>query len=314
MNLILPQHKKTIMRVNSISIKSVVIFILLLLGSSLNAQQREYFQRNSFWTETVINCKIGGKFKWQLDYQYRRMSDPDDVSNANGNLFKYKFQHVYRPWIHYQLNESVRLSLSPLGFWETWTPPSEGGGKTLIQPEFRICPQLTLSNKIGRVMIDQRYRYEFRYIGTKVADTSGGVGYGMGMDFPSNNYKMRMRYFLRATIPLGKHTSLEDKTFYIVTWNEVFLGLGENTNNDKLWDQNRTFCLLGYKPKMKYPMRFELGYGLQVANRVSSSYNSVTNQLVETEHKIEKNNIMQVYVIFENFNLFFKKKKTEVKI
>jgi len=120
-------------------------------------------------------------------------------------------------------------------------------------------------------------------------------------------HKQRLRYFLRMIVPLGKHTKLEDKTFYIIAWNELFMGIGKNTNNDKIWDQNRSFCLLGYKPKMHIPMRFEIGYGLQYVNRFSSTFTNGT--LVETGNKVEKNNILQVYVIFEDFNKLLSRKR-----
>jgi hypothetical protein len=235
------------------------------------------------------------------------VSDPSDIVGGSSNPFAHNYQHVYRPWIYYQLNDNVRFSLSPIAFWETWTSAVESGTVRKIQPEFRICPQITLTNKIGRISIDQRYRYEFRFLGTRENSNSGIFSYDQGMDFPASNNKMRMRYFVRGTMPLGKHTKLENNTWYAVAWNELFLGLGKNTSNDKLVDQNRTFCLLGYKPTMTLPMRFELGYGFQYANRVSSSYSG--NVLTETGHRFEKNHILQVNMIFENFNKIFASKK-----
>ena len=291
--------------------KTMTVCLVLAAIATANAQTapRTSFSRNSFWTETIINGSIHNRWRWQMDYQYRRMSDASTVIGGSANPFKNAYQHVYRPWVHFQMNENIRFSLSPIGFWETFTPSGEGTtGKTQLQPEFRVCPQLTLTHKIGRVMIDQRYRYEVRYIGSKVDNIDGGeFGYGQGMDFPEVGKKGRIRYFVRATIPLGSHQKLEDNTFYITTWNELFLGVGEQTYNDKIWDQNRTFCLLGYKPAMSFPMRFELGYGLQYANRFSSK---ITNGvLTETGNRTEHNNIIQVYVIFENFNKLFASKK-----
>jgi hypothetical protein len=237
------------------------------------------------------------------------MSDASDVNGGSGNLFKSPYQHVYRPWVHYQLNDNVRFSLSPIGFWETFTPSTEAtSGKMQLQPEFRVCPQITLTNKFGRVIVDHRYRYEDRIIGMKMDNTDGGeFAYDQGMDFPSSGRKGRFRYFVRATIPLGPHSKLEDNTFYVTTWNELFISVGSQTNNDKIWDQNRSFCLLGYKPAMSFPMRFELGYGLQYANRFSSK---ITNGvLTETTNKVESNHIVQVYIIFENFNKLFSSRK-----
>lgn len=278
----------------------VLLLLFVIQSKAQTAVPREAYTRNSFWTETIINGGIYKKWKWQLDYQYRRMSDASYISGGSDNMFKNPYQHVYRPWLHYQMNDNVRLSLSPVGFWESFTPSAENNVHIRqLQPEFRICPQITLTSKMGRVTIDQRYRFEKRYIGTKVTDEANEFHYDRGLDFPLTGKKGRFRYFVRATIPLGKHQKIENNTFYITTWNEIFLGVGEQTATEKIWDQNRTFCLLGYKPKMKFPMRFELGYGLQYANRYSGSGSSVVN-------RVEQNNILQVYLIVEDFNRLFK--------
>ena len=296
----------------------MIFCIFLQLNSfSQTTDTREIVKRNSFWTETVINGVIKNKFKWQMDFQYRRTSDPSDLSSKAGyssNLFKNEFQHVYRPWIHYQLNDNIRFSISPLGFWETYTSSFESGSTRKVQPEYRICPQLTLTNKLfDRIIIDQRYRYEFRYFGTKVTTTKTEfTDYQLGTDFPDAGRKMRMRYFVRAIVPLN-HKKLEKNTFYITAWNEIFFGVGKNTANDKIWDQNRTFCLLGYKTNTEFPMRFEIGYSLIYKNTFTSSVNSA-GQLYETGHNIEKNNILQVYLIFENFNKLFKKKEKAAEV
>ena len=295
------------------SLVLVVMFICLYIQSNAQTTNtKEIVSRNSFWTETVFNGVIKDKWRYQLDFQYRRTSDPSDAKTEAGystNMFKNNFQHVYRPWIHYQMNENVRFSLSPLGFWESYTGSVEGKGKNYVLPEFRICPQITLTNKLfNRVVIDQRYRYEFRYLGTKVQTTKAEfTDYSYGTDFPDAGRKMRMRYFVRAIVPIN-HKTLEKNTFYVIAWNEVFLGLGKNTANDKIWDQNRMFCLLGYKPNTSFPMRFELGYSCIYKNNFSSKIDA-TGQYIQTGHKVEKNNILQVYVIFENFNKLFKKDK-----
>ena len=298
-----------------------IIICILAINSIANAfgqttGSREVLSRNSFWTETIINGVIKDKWRWQMDYQYRRTSDMSDAVNGSHNMFKNDFQHVYRPWLHYQMNENVRFSLSPVGFWETYTSALESGSVRKVQPEFRICPQFTLSNKIfkNRISIDQRYRYEFRYFGNKVAsDKNEFLDYSYGMDFPSTGRKQRARYFIRATIPLN-HPTLEKNTFYITAWNELFIGLGKNTANDKIWDQNRSFVMFGYKPKWDIPMRFELGYSAIYKNTFTSKIDA-QGQFIETGHIIEKNNILQVYIIFENFNKIFQKKpKAKVSI
>ena len=59
-----------------------------------------------------------------------------------------------------------------------------------------------------------------------------------------------------------------------------------------------------YKTNTEFPMRFEVGYGAIYKNTFTSGINSA-GQLYETGNKIEKNNILQVYIIFENFNKLF---------
>ena len=139
--------------------KTVFIFLfsvsIHLLWSQTATDSRSFEKRNSFWTETVVNGVIKDKWRWQLDFQYRRSSDPTNVVGGSSNPFKNNFQHVYRPWVHYQMNENIRLSLSPIGFWESYYGAGEGNGVRKVQPEFRICPQVTLSlprlNPIERI-------------------------------------------------------------------------------------------------------------------------------------------------------------------
>lgn len=276
--------------------KNILLLLVSLQTLGTMAQmnpKRSTYNRSCFWTETVINGKVGGKFYWQLDYQYRRTSEITTVpGHEKSNMFTNPFQVVYRPWIHYQLNDNVRFSLSPFGFWESYFSAGEAGGSNAkIQPEYRICPQLTLTNKIGKLKIDHRYRYEFRFLGEKPDYNGHFFDYYQGTTYHDIDKKGRLRYFLRATMPINK-------TFYATAWNELFVGIGRNVPSTRIWDQNRTFCLLGYKPQMSFPMRFELGYGFQYANRATTTTNTV-----------ERNNILMLYIIFDNFNLLFKKDK-----
>jgi len=267
------------------------------------------YTRNTISVETSLIAKIDKKFSGQLDVFYRRSSDASHIASGSSNVFKNAAQHVYRAWIHYQMNENIRFSLSPFGFWETYTSALEADGVKKIQPEFRVCPQVTLTNKTSRITMDHRFRYEYRLFGAKVDDRSTGeFGYDQGMDFSSDHIRNRFRYYFRVQIPLGHHQKVEEKTFYINAWNELFLGFGSGTNNDKIWDQNRTYCTLGYKPKMKVPMRFEVGCGMFFVNRSSSSINS-SGLLVESSQKVEWNRVLQMSVVFEQLNMIFDKKK-----
>ena len=275
-----------------------ILFLLCLGGAKIWAQtpQRVYIPTQMFWSDLSFGDKLGGKFRYQIDYRYRRSADIGSLQNGNhGNLFKNPFQQVVRPWIHYQLNDAVRLSLSPLGWWGTWY---QNAGQTAFKPEFRICPQVSLSNKLGMVQIQQRYRYEFRFFGEKDNQNVGGWdafgGYTHFFSRNTGNTKGRFRYFVSATLPLK--INKEDKHFYLSVSNEFFLGVGKNTKNENLLDQNRTFASIGYK--LTPDIRVELGYLKQVAFRFNN-----TNR-----NNVESNNLYQAILNIENVSTLFHKK------
>lgn len=250
-----------------------------------------------FWTETSIGGKIKGKYSYQLDYQYRRSADAENVDGGNhDNLFKNPFQQVIRPWIHYQYNDIARFSLSPIGWWGTWSNNSDN---LFFQPEFRIIPQVILAQKIGRIGISHRYRYEFRFQGDKKSvadgwDASKGY-YHFGDDMHTRG---RFRYLFRTLTPLN-HISIQPQTFYLDIYNEIFLNAGSSVKNTNLLDQNRLYFGLGYR--FKADIRLTVGYLKHNAFRFNNTQ----------QNNVEANDVLQIFLFFDNFNKIFKKKPAE---
>lgn len=277
---------------------STFLFCLFVICYG-QAQNREYVRNKMFWSEIVLTGKIKGKFSYQLDYQYRRSADADNVEGGDhDNLFKNAFQQVVRPWVHYQAMDALRLSISPIGFWGTW---AETANSLYVLPENRITLQATLNQKLGRVTLTHRYRYEFRFIGTKMSTENTWDIYHDQEFSGSDIKKGRLRYFLRALVPLN-HSTITPKTFYIDTYNEIFLNMGKQVANTNLLDQNRLFIGLGYR--FGQDIRVEAGY----LNQTVFRFNNVQ------QNNIDQNDILQVLVFFDDFNRFFKKRKpVEVK-
>ncbi len=285
-----------------------------------STDKRTNAYRNSFWFEANLNGVISRyadssvKWQYQMDLQYRRMSDANYVKGGQkDNIFSDPAQHVYRPWIHYWVKpKTVRLSLSPIGYWATWTPSKEG--TQLFYSEYRICPQVTVFQKIGKLEIQQRYRYEFRWLSTKVNSEHNGApaDYSTGDNFVHNGEKMRFRYLLRLNMPLnGKGTGTKG-SLYLSAWNELFLGLGANTNNTKLLDQNRFVFMIGKYFKSSFPVKVEVGYTLQYLPKYDidvASGQSSTGPYNYGKLNWEMNNCVQVYLICEDFHSLFKRKK-----
>jgi hypothetical protein len=291
---------------------------------SLTDHPRAYDNRKSFWTEFNIQGSITKDKRWQyqIDYQYRRMADASYVPGGqHSNIFKDPYQQVVRPWIHYWAIPGVlRFSLSPIGYWATWTPPADGayyptvgkgGGKTFY-PEFRTCPQVTLVNTYGRFQFFNRLRYEFRWIGSRVdSPNSGGFD---AYDFIPNgsygsNHKGRLRWQVRTQILLNS-AKMEKNSIYLNVWNELFIGMGRHVGYNQNLDQNRTVAMLGYKLPTEFPVRVEAGVTFQ------SIFNGGTAGKIPVgtggpKQNVELNTAYTVYVIFDEFHTLFKGKKKE---
>jgi len=300
----------------------------------LSSHPRIYTHRSSFWFEGNLNMDLSknGRFQFQMDYQYRRMSDPSYIAGGSKNIFKDRYQTVYRPWLHYWIKPgAIRFSLSPIGYWLTWAgadeaktyAPTRGSqGKTgpIVFPELRICPQITTVQKFGRIEYYNRFRYEFRFQGQRTLANDNFSDYGKGFNFTpapvgssSNDttgisQSQRLRWQLRVQIPLSK--SGKKNQFYINTWNELFLSFGKYVSAGKMLNQNRIVGLLGYKWNGgKIPVKFELG----CTEQILFAYNIKTpptqpSTVNYNKQNVELNTALQVYLVFDSFQNLFKKK------
>ncbi len=295
---------------------------------------RAYVERQSFWSEFNLGGTLSknGRWQYQMDYQYRRASDASFVKGGTSNPFNEIQQQVFRPWIHYwAIPKIVRFSLSPVGLWVTWTPKEESAvyinkdqdpTHQSVFPEFRICPQVTLFQNIGRVQFINRFRYEFRFVGERRVADNSLADFGLGFNFAptdiqdqtgnyfGNNHLGRIRWQARVQIPLGKgKTKIENNTWYLNSWNELFLGVGSHIPNTKLLNQNRFVAMLGYKTKSSFPIKIEAGITYQTIFQYNIT-NTPTNSSVSLgKNNVENNLAYTVYVIFDEFHLLFKKKK-----
>jgi hypothetical protein len=304
---------------------------------------REFYQQNMFWFEANVNGTISrykkgadsGATKWgyQMDLQYRRQADASFIKDGSyDNIFKQMYQNVYRPWIHYwAVPKKLRLSISPLGYWATWTPvaeaPANNGGVELngknngVAPlfyhEYRTSLQLTFYyNLTKRWDFQQRYRLELRWVGkNQNSITSTPNSFLPTQDiftdydgtFTSASNKFRFRYQFRATYNLN-----DAKTKYITAWDELFIAMGSNTPTTKIFDQNRVIAMYGQKfNTARYPIEVQLG--LTWVCQPKLNYNVPPTQ-ASSYGSFNKSNYaeifaLQAYIILPEFHKFRKKEK-----
>jgi hypothetical protein len=344
--------------------KKLIVFIALSMTCFLSANAqignqvqnftnhpRSYTTRYSFWEETNFQGSIDSAQRWQyqVDYQQRRMADASwtkgDPGSNTSNIMKNPYQYVVRPWIHYWLvPKRVRLSLSPIGFWETYTPAIESAAYSngdkqakapTVQPEFRICPQITFNNQIGRLLLVMRYRYEFRFQGNRMpqqTDFWGDLGEGYSF-YPTgigqsghygSTHAGRFRWQTRVQLLLNSN-KMQANTVYINAWNELFISTGRHVDITKVMNQNRLVAMIGWKLPTAYPIRLEAGVTFQTNFVYAVNGNGYGGTYTTTggagsgpvlsgytgSRQVENNVAYTVYLIFDEFHTLFKKKRPQ---
>jgi hypothetical protein len=160
------------------------------------------------WNILNLKYKVNSKFSLFGEGQIRSLKFYDN--------FHY---YEYKGGINYAAYKNLTLTLA-LGSYQTY---KEGGDFVLPKnnDEFRIWPQVVLSQAIGKINIEQRYRAEAR--------------------FTSTGFRNRFRYRAGLSYPFGKLKN-GIKPFQIGLSNEIFF-----TNNEPYFERNRMLIALNYK-------------------------------------------------------------------
>jgi long-subunit fatty acid transport protein len=170
-----------------------------------------YAQKFELGSWNIINVK------YSIDNKWSTFGEAQLRSLKFYNHFHY---YEYKGGVSYKANKNLNIALGA-GSYQTY---KEGGSFVLPKnnDEFRIWPQIVLSQSIGNFTIEQRYRAEMR--------------------FTSNGYRNRFRYRLGLSYPFGEEKN-GYKPFQINASNELFF-----TNNEPYFERNRVLISLNYKP------------------------------------------------------------------
>jgi hypothetical protein len=234
---------------------------LLLLSGTLavataQAQNTRLNDDNTIgWLTNTTTLRLSERWGGHLEYQFRR----DD-------FLRTWQQGLLRLGINYKVND--QLSLRAGYAWAETFPygdyPIQAAGR--IFTEHRAFQMATLQNPVGRLGITHRFMLEQRWLDRYTSPDSPG---------PSETfYVNRVRYMLRAQLPLGK-PKIEDRTLYVAAYDEVFLGFGQNVG-ENVFDQNRLGLLVGYRFSPAF--RLEGGF---------------LQQLVQLPREIQNRNVFQ---------------------
>lgn len=159
----------------------------------------------------IINLKYEHTEKWSV------FGEAQLRSLKFYNNFHY---YEYKGGINFKIYNNVTLTLAA-GSYQTY---KEGGNFVLPKnnDEFRLWPQVTLFQYVGKLKVEQRYRTELR--------------------FTNNGYRNRFRYRLGVSYMFGKKVN-DYLPFLISVSNELFF-----TNNEPYFERNRLQFAFNYKP------------------------------------------------------------------
>lgn len=180
----------------------ILILILSLIGRTQTTELGS-------WNILNIKYNYAEKISFFGETQLRSL-------RFYSNFHYYEFKGGF----NYKLHKNLIATLGA-GSYQTY---KEGGN--FVTPknndEFRLWPQLLLTQSIGRIKIEQRYRAELRWT--------------------SNGYRNRFRYRLGVSYPFGKEKNTY-KPFQISGSNELFF-----TDNEPYFERNRLLFTFNYKP------------------------------------------------------------------
>ena len=182
-----------------------------IFGVALFLSLTSFAQTSGLGTWNVVSTKFTFNKQWSALAEAQVRSQQ---AIYNFNYYEYK------AGIGYHFPKTVAV-LFAMGHYGTFQPDGDFK-KPYVNDEFRMWEQFVLTNNIGRVKLEHRYRIEQR--------------------FTSNaGYRNRFRYRINAIIPLN-NKEIKDKTWYTSVFNEIFV-----TNEAPYYEQNRVFIGGGYQ-------------------------------------------------------------------
>ena len=160
------------------------------------------------WFIYFGNQKINQNWNLHSEIQYRNYNFIGDTN-----------QLLLRTGIGYNLTEDNNNVLLGYGFINTqkYIPNSD---EKIDSNEHRIYQQFITKQKLGKGLIQHRYRIEERFL--------------------KNDFQLRFRYFLGLNIPINKKV-MEKNTIYLSAYNELFINA-----ESPLFDRNRLYGALGF--------------------------------------------------------------------
>lgn len=204
--------------------RALIILLVLNLSATHAQAQKVISNQTHGWLMYFGNHKLADKVTLHTEYQWRRA---DVISKDQ--------QSLYRLGVDYKFKDNVTLTA---GYAYIVTHPY---GEQPVPDKFhehRIWQTVTVTQRVGIVHLNHRYRLEQRWLENRVKNSAG--------EFESDGYtyRDRIRYRIMATVSLTKK-NLDPGCLFASAYDEVFVQFGKNFDRNYL-DQNRISVTIGY--------------------------------------------------------------------
>lgn len=235
--------------------RMLLVTCCLSLAATVDAQDRKtIYNHETLWTKVDINdFDVENRWGWGVDGIVRRKNE-----FGRGFIADEPLRESIRPWLHYQVTPTARLSISPLGLMHT--TEYVGKAEDLLRPstrELRTTMQFFHHHKElgGKLMFTWRYRYELRWQERPDED--------------SYRYANRLRLMFRTRYALNSSDIYTDGTYYLMAQNEIGINMGRQVTNN-VFNQNRLY--LGLGRRVLNSARVELRYVDRFRSRGGQPY------------------------------------------
>jgi hypothetical protein len=216
----------------------------------------------SFHKSFSQDVEHNGWFFWSHKQEIsKKWQFSSDIQVRSADRLNYVNTLLIRPGIGYKIadNQTITLGYTYFGMWE------KENDETTYVPENRIFEQYQIRNKIKRIEITNRIRYEQRFIHQ-----------------PDNKiFAQRIRHYIQAQFPLVTD-QLFTKGLYAAVQNEIFIHIqGKDKLNHSVFNQNRSYAGLGYRFSKKLELEVDYMFRYIIQKDVDGR-NNVLQLFVKT--------------------------------
>ncbi len=203
-----------------------IIFFIIISGFTTIVEAQDH---SNTWFRTTISVPINSKFKSDFELQHRRQNDFE-----SSNMFEKNLMFAFRTWIYYKQNENVVYAISPFAYFSNYKIIQKAIDANLKPTnEYRFTASVELQNKLAnKFFIIDRTALEYRVF-------EGAT---------QNVIRLRNRLGLKYDFTSKFNTTIGD---------EILIN-ASGTNSQHIFDHNRLFANLSFKPKSS--LKFDLGY------------------------------------------------------